>query len=327
MVQGTRDSPDDQASSASGDSIAAIIVTFSPNADSFSALLTALSRQVDLCIVVDNTPCSDDSVWKIIMESEIDLEKLRSVRLGDNFGIGSALNIGADIALESGASFVLLSDQDSLPAQTMVASLYGLYRRLSSEGNKVGAVGPTYTDIYTGRLHPFQTWEPGAFFYGHRFPDKGGHVKVLSLITSGTLIERSVLEDVGPMDEGLFIDYVDVEWCLRAASLGYDLFGSGAARMSQRMGDKSLRVWYLGWRSETYYPPLRLYYRVRNHIALTRRSYVPMRWKIRASWYITGVIYSHTVFGDKRLQSLRMTVKGLMHGISKRMGKLSEESP
>jgi rhamnosyltransferase len=249
---------------------------------------------------------------------------LRVVRLGENRGIGAALNLGAEMALRDGASFILMSDQDSLPSPGMVASLVQLSEKLEQNGRRVGAVGPTYTDVHTERVFPFQTREGGALFYKHRHPGPEGIVKALSLITSGTLIPAHVLRDVGPMHEGLFIDYVDVEWCLRAVSRGYEFYGSAATTMFQRLGDRSLGVWYLRWRKETRYPPLRIYYRVRNHIALCRLRYIPLGWKLRASWYVAGVVYSHIVFGDERMASLSMALRGGAHGVLGRLGRLGE---
>jgi len=126
------------------------------------------------------------------------------------------------------------------------------------------------------------------------------------------------------MNEGLFIDYVDVEWCLRAVSRGYELYGSGTASMFQHLGERSLRVWYLRWRNETLYSPLRIYYRVRNHITLCRLCYIPLSWKFRASWYVAGVVYSHAIFSDQRMESLAMAFKGFAHGMLGRLGRLGE---
>jgi rhamnosyltransferase len=41
-----------------------------------------------------------------------------------------------------------------------------------------------------------------------------------------------VLDVVGGMNDSLFIDYVDIEWCLRAKNLGYEILGCYRALMN-----------------------------------------------------------------------------------------------
>jgi rhamnosyltransferase len=243
-------------------------------------------------------------------------------RLRDNFGIATAINMGVREAIRINATYVLLSDQDSLPAEHMVANLLTTYDECRKLAFNVGAVGPTFTDMYTKITYPFQVQRPGRFFYGHEAPtsDKP-HIDALTLITSGTLIPVSVLQDVGLMREDFFIDQVDIEWCHRARSKGYRLFGTGLATMYQRMGESNLRVWYLGWRYESAYSPLRIYYRIRNFVALCKLDYIDWRWKIRSCWYTTGVVYSHVFFGRCRIKSLKMASIGLWHGITNKMGR------
>lgn len=53
------------------------------------------------------------------------------------------------------------------------------------------------------------------------------------------LIRRSVFERVGVLDERLFIDYVDTEWCLRCAAQGITVRIIPAASMTHSIGDKS----------------------------------------------------------------------------------------
>ena len=76
------------------------------------------------------------------------------MRLKENTGIARAINIGLQDALAEGADFVLLSDQDSLPANDMVENLCRAYAELTDQGVKVGAVGPTFTDLNTSLTYP-----------------------------------------------------------------------------------------------------------------------------------------------------------------------------
>ena len=155
---------------------------------------------------------------------------------------------------------------------------------------------------------------------------KEPHVEALSLITSGSLIPAEVIQVVGPMREDFFIDNVDVEWCHRARSMGYRLFGTGWATMYQRLGEAKLRVWYLRWRYESEYSPIRSYYRLRNLVALWKLDFIDWRWKVRNTWYGLGVVYTHTFFAKKQnAKHFFMAAKGVWHGLTNRMGPYREE--
>lgn len=300
-----------------------VVVTYLPDSNDLRALLDALLAQTAGVFVVDNTPTSDPRVETLC--ATMPQQALRLIRLGDNFGIARALNVGIDAALTAGATHVLLSDQDSLPAPDMVVALLDAVNNLQCTEQAVGAVGPTYTDRNTGITFPFQTRIPGKIFYGHRSPDTAHPtVEALTLITSGTLIPVPVLRVVGAMREDFFIDNVDIEWSHRARAAGFSLYGVGAAVMFHSMGDHALRVWYFGWRQESAYSPVRVYYRIRNFVALCRLPFISWRWKLRSGWNAVGVIYTQTVFGQQRLAALRMAGRGLWDGLRGRMGPWRE---
>ena len=304
--------------------IIGVIVTYQPEAQVFNELLNRLAPQVDNICIVDNSPPENNTAFSVALSVEINLDRLFFLRLGDNYGIATALNQGIEIAISEGADFVLLSDQDSFPTANMVSGLVAAFNALQDQGIRVGAVGPVFTDLHTSLSYPFQSSLPKHLFYVHRRPAQNKpHIEALTLITSGTLIPVEVFEKIGFMREDFFIDQVDIEWCHRARAHDYFLFGTGWAKMYQRMGDDNLRVWYLRWRNESAYSPTRLYYRLRNFVALCKLSFIDWRWKLRSSWYLLGVVYSHIIFGSQRFECLGMCVKGVWHGIIGRMGRYS----
>lgn len=297
----------------------AVVVAYHPVRTTFGSLLRALCPQVEKVLVVDNSPADERAAAALLEECEAENVSLR--RLGTNHGIAAALNIGIRQAIRAGASHVLLSDQDSLPEPDMVAGLLKTCVGLAADGVKVGAVAPVFTDANTGIAFPFQAEMPSRFFYGHVRPDASRPVvEALTLITSGMLVPVEVFDDVGLMREDLFIDHVDIEWSHRARARGWRLFGTSNASMFHRMGDDYLDVWYFGWRRESAYSPLRMYYRIRNFIAICRSHDIPGRWKLRNAWYWLGFVYSHVVFGTTKVASLSMAARGFWDGIRGKLG-------
>ena len=303
--------------------IFAVVVTYQPDVVALRCLLSTLLHQTAGVIVVDNTFDHDRCVVDLLTDPSF--SNVHLLRLGENRGIATALNVGTRKAIELGASHVLLSDQDSLPSPNMVAILSGLYEELADRGIKVGSVSPEYFDRTTGQTFPFQAMRPGKFFYSSVSGEQATPwVEILTSITSGTLIPCSVLKDVGDMREDFFIDYVDTEWCHRARYQGYSHFGTACARLNHRLGDDDFRVWMLGWRPYTAYSPLRLYYRFRNFVLLLKLQHVDLRWKIRASWYWLGNAYAYLIFSPGRGENLRMIVKGLKDGLKGHSGQLRQ---
>lgn len=303
--------------------VLAVVVTFHPDQAMLRALLDRLAQQVGEILVVDNNLAADDSVWETLKDLGGWNPQVRIIRLGDNRGIAHAFNVGLEVAASEGFSHVLLSDQDSRPDRNMVEGLLQAEARMVARGCKVAAVGPVYQDEVTGITFPVQVKEAGRPFYTRKHvsaehPD----VATLSLISSGTLIRSEVLEAVGGMLEPLFIDYVDVEWCLRAIARGYVVVATNDAVMHHRRGDECLSVWFFGWRPFNGYGATRLYYQFRNFVYLARLSYVPWHWKIRASWYWLGNLYANALFGRERWKSVVAMFRGITDGVRGRMGPI-----
>ena len=309
--------------------IIAVIITFHPESAHSGPLLRTLLAQAEQVLVIDNTPGEANVALKSAIAEQPDSARCELICMQTNRGIGHAINVGLVRSLELAADFVLLSDQDSLPADDMVAELLAAHTRLTAAGMPVGAIGPTYHDLYTGLTYPFQVRIPGRQFYGHRFPSaEEPDVETLTLITSGTLISATVARAVGGMRADYFIDQVDIEWCHRARAMGYRLYGTGLAHLSQRMGDAKLRVWYLRWRNESLYSPTRIYYRVRNFVGLWKLDYIDWRWKIRSTWYSLGVVFAHCLFAERdNLAYLSYAIRGLWHGLRNRMGPIDTGGP
>lgn len=303
------------------DIVQAVVVTYFPEISVLSALLLELSNQVAFVYVIDNTPAFDARVAEGL--AKLNLGNVLLQRLGDNFGIAKALNVGIEKARVSGATHVLLCDQDSLPATDMVENLLDAYSKLVSRGEKVCAVGPAYVDRNTRIGFPFQAEVAGKLFYSLVKPDvQRPVVEVMTLITSGSLIGVEVFADVGLMREDFFIDHVDTEWCLRARSRGFQIFGSCRAQLMHCLGDEAIRVWFFGWREHNGYSPTRLYYRFRNFLLLCRLPYVPLLWAFRSSRYWLFSLYAHCFFAQNRGLNARAIARGLWDGILGRNGPL-----
>jgi rhamnosyltransferase len=302
-----------------------VVVTYYPSPDKLLPLIRSLCNQVDELLLVDNTPNTDAHVNYVLDLVSIAIPAARLVRIGRNIGIAAAQNIGCLVALSESFDFILMTDQDSLPSEDMVGELVACHELLRSEGVRVGCVCPLYRDLTTRQFFRFQVEAPRRFFYQSASGDIAyPYVEIVTSISSGMLISCEALDKVGLMEERFFIDHVDTEWCHRARSRGYRVYGTSKAMLSHRLGDGEFAVWYFGWRSHSRYPATRLYYRFRNFILLCRLPHVPSRWCIRASLYWLGNFYAHAIFDRDRFVNVVSMLIGIRDGLYGRDGPKRE---
>ena len=288
----------------------AVVVTFNPNWEALKRQLDCLRAQVDMIVLVDNR--SDD---QLALSQRVGADnQLKWLPQTANHGLATAQNLGIQHALASGASHVLLMDQDIEPAKDMVRKLLGALNTLPERS----VVGPAYNDL---RRHivrsPFYR-RRGLALRRLDCSDPAAVLAVDHLISSGSLIPKAVLEEVGPLREDFFIDFVDIEWCLRASLLGVGLYGVCAAFMSHDLGETPHRLF---GREFPVHSPRRHYYHVRNGICLYRQGWINGFWRLASAWRLLMKIGFHIVFVHPRLEHLKFSWRGLLDGVRGRMGK------
>ena len=295
--------------------VCAIVVTYRPDPTVLGHLIEAIAPQVGGLIVVDNG--SPPGVAAAIAHRP-SVAKCEHLELGDNFGIAFAQNRGIDWARGNGFRYVLLLDQDSEPRADMVEMLLRAHDAATRLG-KVSAVGPKYVDRQRGFSSHFVRF--GGLKFRRIFCDASADlVETDFLISSGALISLATLDDVGGMDEGLFIDHVDTEWFLRARSMGYRSYGACAAEMLHSLGNDTIRIPLLN-RNVPVHSPLRHYYVFRNSLILMRRAYAPRAWRRNDVFRLVGAFCLFMLLAPDRLERLRMIVRGVGDGLRNRAGR------
>ncbi|WP_103063637.1 glycosyltransferase family 2 protein [Actinomyces qiguomingii] len=294
--------------------VVAVVVTYEPDHE-LTGLLNDLAAQCRHVLVVDNgsSPACLARITAAVTQAGAEL-----IALGSNRGIGAAQNVGIARARELGASHVLLSDHDSLPAPGMVDRLLAGF---DSAGH-VAAVGPLPEEDRAGAdqlVYVSRTWKPGRATREELNCDR---LEVAFLIASGCLIRLEALEAIGGMDESLFIDHVDLEWGLRARNAGYRLLVVPAARLNHRLGDE---VVMLPGRSQPIHVhgPARNYFLTRNTITLIRRSgLMPKRWRLRYVYWLIKYVGFNSLLRDRGPERRRMLLRGVRDGMRSRSGAL-----
>lgn len=215
--------------------IAAVVVLYNPDLQVLDNL-DSIKDQVAVLYVVDNSDGTE-----ALLCSELAAHKNISILHNNgNIGIATALNRAAKNALLEGYDFLLTLDQDSRPLPGMIATLAACH------APDAGLVAPLLQADSIQDHHG----------------DRGCH-PVLTAMTSGSLLSLAAYEKAGPFRDEFFIDFVDIEYCLRLHRHGYKVLQADGARLEHHVGT---RIGPGARLSVTTHSPLRKYYKTRNRL-------------------------------------------------------------
>jgi rhamnosyltransferase len=290
------------------DKIAAVIICYNPDLSELKHCILSITSQVERIYIIDNTEVDSSLVKLNFIEQET---KIEVIALKENIGIGGAHNIGLDRAFNNGFEAVLLLDQDSQPSENMVADLMEGVKRLKEDGCKIATVGPVIFNRDSK-----QEYEP-LINKGKTMSD---FIEKDALISSGSIILKEAYDQIGGMEQELFIDVVDFEWCWRARSKGYKSYMYKKVKMEHRVGESTFSIFNL--LTLTIPSPIRHYYQFRNFIILFPRSYIPKYWKIRGVVEKAIEIIVLPLFVEPRGKRVKYMIKGIKHGFRGEKGKI-----
>lgn len=284
--------------------VAAIIILYNPDLLKLEMSLIALQEQVSSILLIDNTK---DNRGVVEFLKDFKNSGVEYYPLGTNEGVSKAQNIGISHAIEKEKEYVLIMDQDSVAREGMVSQLMKDLIFLKNKGCKIGVIGPTPINIQTQKAYSARIKKDYPFF------KEADHiVKVDQLISSGSLIECKTLKQIGLMDEYLFIDGVDHEWCWRAKKAGFFCAMSKIATLEHMLGEGDKKI--LGIRIAIT-SPFRVFYQYRNYLYLCKKEYVPVYWKVNnAIKYFIKLLY-YPLFISPRVLYLKNIMKGVIEGI------------
>lgn len=299
------------------ESACAVIVTFHPPIGLASRVARLIAEGMHT-IVVDNGSFPTELASLRVSMREIGAQLIEN---RENLGIASALNIGLRQALADGYSWVLTLDQDSEPTENMTLRL----RRTASEildSSDVAIIAPSikqlgFPDRAPHWLVPSRKI-PALF---RRASCTGSLMDVSVVITSGSLTNLTVWDDLGGFADELFIDYVDTEYCLRALRARKRIMVDCRATMWHSLGARK-SVSLLG---RTFFPTNhsadRHYYIARNRVHVQRRHGLAVpHWLlfdiVSASYGTVRVLLTER----QRAKKLSAMVRGTVDGVLGRYG-------
>lgn len=210
-------------------------------------------------LIVDNG--STDGSESILRER---FPELDFIQAGANLGFAGGNNLGIRYALERGADFVWLLNNDTTVSSEALSELV----RVASSDDRVGIVGSKLYYYNQPTIIAFAggEWKQHPLYPGHRGvdeEDRGQYdtLEEVDFITGcSLLIKAAVIRDIGEMPEHYFLYWEDIDWNATADEHGWKIMFVPASH-----------VWHKVSATTNTLPGIKDYYSVRNRLLFLKR--------------------------------------------------------
>lgn len=262
-------------------------------------------------VIVDNG--STDSSEVILRERFPSIEVIQT---GANLGFAGGNNVGILHALQNGADYVWLLNNDTVVEPGTLSALV----RVANEHSRIGMVGSKifYND------NPSILWYAGAVLdpcrphllhhRGLREVDRGqydeicetGYVTGCSLLAS-----RGMIEEIGLLEEELFLYFEDSDWNVRAKSAGWKIMYAPESLVYHKISAS------IGGADS----PQMLYYTARNLLYFVKRNYPD---KLQGTFFYA--LFEHVLVNLKkgRFSAARAAFQGISDFLARKTGAQSK---
>jgi len=293
---------------------AAVLVVYHPQSQP-GPLVERLLQQVGAVLLVDNAPAGHPAL-------PAPHPRLLHIANANQGGLAGAYNRAIETlqAQRPGIRHLVFVDEDS-EVDRLAAFLADAEVQALLADDTVAAVAPAYRDRATGlRGKHLQFQSRWRLRYLPR--EVQGLHAVAFVINSMSVWRLAALQRLGPYDEGLRIDHVDTEYCLRAHRAGLRVMLHGGHSFGHRIGERRAYK-LLGVQLQAGgHSPARRYLIARNTAWLARRSL----WRepgfsglclLRLGYEAVGILMAE----PQKLAKLGALLRGLCVGlVSRRLG-------
>jgi rhamnosyltransferase len=266
-------------------------------------------------VVVDNSPEADPRLHDSLRKQEVQLIFNRN-----QGGLAGAYNRGAEALLAQNCDVIFLLDQDSDIDSSFFENMMQACRAL---GVEEFLVGPKIYEINLQRCMP--VFQPGKHLPQRLHIDdrSAGMFPSLCIISSGSAISAAAYRRLGPFREDYFIEYVDIEYSLRAVSHGVPVYMNAAVTLRQITG----KIERHGKRYTTNHSAWRRYYGARNavHCLRLHREHWGLHWvsTFLAFLQIVRVLQ----YEPQKLRKVTAILSGYLDGLLGRLGTFEDRHP
>lgn len=188
--------------------LAGVVVFYNPDCNVKKNIYSYLD-EVDKLYVIDNSNISNA---KMLPKSN----KIEYICYGENKGIAYALDDACRKAINSKYKWILTMDQDSY---------------FEGDNLKILKSNLNYVDKNIGILSPYHHTKLNEPKCEDRYDNPCG------VITSGNILNLDIYQSVGGFKTWLFIDGVDIEYCLNIRKHGYLILRDNFSILEHNLGN------------------------------------------------------------------------------------------
>jgi rhamnosyltransferase len=291
-----------------------IFVLYHPT-DEFLQNLARVRALCENLVAVDNSPDADARLHECLREHGIHVIFNRN-----NGGLAGAYNRGAEVLLAQQCDVIFLMDQDS---DIEPSFFIRMMDACASLGADTFLMGPKIYEINLKKC--MAVFQPGRYLPKRLHIDDQfeGLFPSLCIISSGSAISAAAYRKLGAFREDYFIEYVDIEYSLRAVSQNVPVYMNAAVTMRQTTGQierhgKGFTTNHRAWRR---------YYGARNavHCLYTHRATWGLHW-------VSAVLALHQAicvlrYEPEKLRKITAIVCGYVDGMLGLLGTFERRHP
>jgi len=254
--------------------------------------LLAQSQLPDLIVIVDNA--STDGTEEMLQKEFLNYPLLLYANLGSNLGGAGGFHFGSKLAIEKGADWVCLMDDDCLPHKDCIKKL------MMNINNKKNIYSPIVLSIE----------DKTTVLWGINAQINTGNREVVTLPFNGFLIHRESIKELGFPEKDFFIYGDDTEYNLRAKSSGRKIIMVTGSVMYHPYKNmlKGLNI------IKMFMSKIWVYYKLRNAIVIYKRYKYFSRNQI-LMFLFSLLFYILTL----KLQFINLWFEGLKDGLKNRI--------
>ena len=280
--------------------IAATVILYYPDENVIENILSYVNS-VEKLYLVDNT----ETPSKLITDNLKRFTGAVYIHDGENQGIAARLNHVSNLASEDGFDWLLTMDQDSSFGGNTFINYLNCFTSFENKGN-VSMFGINHVKESDD-------------------PDVCNAVNVNHLITSGSVLNLRLVNEIGGFDEKLFIDEVDFEYCLRSVAKGFGIIQFTNIFLTHNLGQTSQHRSFKTTKltSRVLHSPVRMYYMTRNflYVETKYRHSFPDEINLRRK-VLFNRIKNNILYNKERFKVINDALKGFRDYKKNKFGKL-----
>jgi GT2 family glycosyltransferase len=278
------------------------------------ACLASLSESTyqNIRIIVLDNNSTDGSVEAI----RADFPDVYIINLVENLGYAGNNNVGIEEALNQGADWVMVLNEDTILNSDCLAELI----KVGNSDPQIGILGPIVYHhdepnvIQSAGGLLGKNWE--SIHLGKNEVDWGQFAKphlVEWISGCAILVRASAIKRAGMLDKDYFIYWEETEWCIRIGRTGWKIVNVPQAK-----------IWHKGVQRDYQPKPSFTYYGTRNHLLTLSKHNAPIAAKVFTWLQLWRTLLSWSIrpkWREKREHRNAMW-KGIIDFIQHRWGQM-----